>query len=95
MLVFLCMMTRHPSGMMGVASKSKGLLKYSQDKMIGLRVACWKILRISSDCSRRRSHRYFGKALSMPTRIARKWYLKVRMVRSAVLRQCKSRGMSW
>ena len=37
---------------------------------------------------------YSGEVSLMPTRMARKWSLKVRMDRSVMLSWCKSRGIS-
>ena len=46
-------------------------------------------------CGMRRSQRYLGKSLSMPARMAMKWFLKVQLVRSAALRRYMSGGTSW
>ena len=80
---------------MGVTLYSKGPLKYYQADMGGLRVACWRILSLSLACLRRRSQRYFGKALLMPARMAMKWSLKVLISRLTALHQCTYGGISW
>ena len=52
-------------------------------------------LRVMSACGRSFSHRIKGKSGSVLQRPAMKWFLKVRMARSAALRRWMWGGASW
>ncbi len=83
------------NGPSGILLKSKGLWKNSHTLILGLRVAGWRRLRVSSVCGRRRSQSYDGKAESTPARISRKWSLNVQIASSARFWRCMSSGTSW
>ena len=92
---FACVMTLHPGGPMGVASKLYGPLKCSQAEMSGCSSDWRRRLTVISACRRRRSHLFRGKAGSTLARMARKCALNVRIARSALLRRCMSGGTFW
>ena len=51
--------------------------------------------KVSSAWGTKRSHSHMEKFLSTPARIAKTWFLNVRIARSAALRQWTYGGTSW
>ena len=80
----LWIMIFNPRGPKGVALQPNAKLYYSQADIIGLRVACLKMLIVNSVCANRLSHIYLGKSGSTPARISRKCALNVLISLSAI-----------
>ena len=79
-------------------NRGSGVVKWSIENshadLVGSRVDCCKKFSVISVWSRRWSHRNLGKSGAIPTRMDKKWALKVQIARSATLRLWMSGGTS-
>ena len=87
------MMTGKIIGPSSVTENSNGPLRYSHADMLGLRVAWRNRLIVSSAWCNSFTPMYLGKEGSMPTIMASKRALNVRMDLSVALRQLPLGGM--
>ena len=84
---FACEMILVPGGAIGVLLKSKLPWSWLQAERFGLMREVRSKLSVMTAWGRSLSQRYSGKFLSVLQRPAMKWFLKVRMARSAAFRR--------
>ena len=82
------MITLVPGGPSGVAIKLKAPCSWAYAESLLLMVDVRSRLRVMVAWSMRRSHRCLGNDGSHEHRVEMKWFLKVRIARSAALARC-------
>ena len=78
-------MTLVPGGASGVLLKSNAPYSWAYAERFGLRWEARSRLRVRSACGSKQSHSVRLKPGSVPQSVAMKWFLKVRMARSAAV----------
>ena len=89
-----CTNTRVPGGPIGVRLKSNTPLSCAYAESFGLMRDPRNKFRVVRAWGKRRSHRRNGSSGSVLQRMAIKWFLKVRIARSAALRRCLPASVS-
>jgi hypothetical protein len=87
--------TRIPGGASGVRLKSKSPCTCAYAERCAWRRLDRSRLRVCRACGRSRSHKFMGKSGGTELRPAMKWFLNVRMARSAAFRRCTCGGDNW
>ena len=90
-----CTSTRIPGGAMGSLLKLYGPNNCDHAECLGLIRDPRSRLMVMSACGNNRSHRLTGKSMSVLHRPAMKWFLNVRIARSAALVRCCPGAASW
>ncbi len=92
---FLCARTWEPGGASGWLLKSWFPLTMACADSLGFNLELLSRFKVRSACAISRSHSLIGNACGRDANPARKWFLNVRIARSAAFLRCWAGGTTW